>query len=438
MGSKVDFILHLEFDPKTADPRVDILDRTRPHVFGVGLTFTDTESGKTFQRAAFDIGMIRPQIRVPLRDRPLEPEKLEVYLLNDAAEQVPAGTYSVTAVCDVDPNRVRMDPPVKDGSRAWAGRIVSGPVPLTVTHADPRTVKLEVPASLVFFSENGRLAWGLSEKDMAAVSLRVRPGFNVVYRLSSHLFLNDEPVTVGRGLAEGGYGWLMRPDRGSFPVPPAVSNRVLAGAKLRVVADLEIIENSAPGRQGWHPVGPVIHRARLEHVVPQDIVAKLVQLPEETWGEAVDGLRTRLAIPQWTDWMFLENVELFLKVRNVSSAEIAVDGVGDIWQFVTVRGQGAADVPGLNPPGPAATGLRLKPGEWAEVATGRLSKIVELKPGTYTLQWRVPVGKAPAGLHVPPPSNVLHLKVARAPDRRLIVRELSSDEVRKDPRGGRL
>ncbi len=427
MGSKVDFILHLRFDPKTADPKVGILNRTRPHVFKVGLTFTDTKTGKMLRRAAFDIGMMRSQVRVPLKDKPLEPENLEVYLLTDAGEQIPAGTYSVTATCDVDPSRVRVDPPPKDEVRAWAGRIVSGPVPLTVTPAEPKTVAVKVPTSLVFLSDNGRLAWDFSEKAMAVVSLRVRPGFNLAYRISWALFLNNKPVMRSGGGGSGGYPEFMQPDRDNVPVSGAVGNRVLAGGKLKVAADLEIIENSAAGRQGWSPVGPVLHKARIEGVATKSTLANLVRQPEKIWGTTVDGLQTRLAAPEGGATMSLENVELFLLVRNVSAAEIKVDGVGDIWQFVTVKKEGMINVPGLKPSGPAAESIRLKPAEsggWAEVATTRLDRIVDLKPGTYTLQWRVPAGKASAPLRVPPPSNVLYLKVARRPDGRLVVTEL--------------
>ena len=427
MGSKVDFILHLQFDPETAEPKVGILNRTRPHVFKVGLTLTDTKTGKMLQRAAFDIGMMRPQVRVPLEDKPLEPENLEVYLLTDAGVQVPAGTYSVTATCDVDPSRVRVDPPPKAEVRAWAGRIVSGPVPLTVTPAEPKTVAVKVPTSVVFLSDNGRLVWDFSEKDMAAVSLRVRPGFNLAYRISWGLLLNNKPVMRSGGGGSGGYPEFLPPDRDNVPVSGALSNHVLAGAKLKVAADLEIIENSAPGRQGWSPVGPVIHKARIEGVATKSTLANLVRQPEKTWGTAVDGLQTRLVAPEGGATMFLENVELFLLVRNVSAAEIAVDGVGDIWQFVTVKKEGMTNVPGLKPSEPAAESIRLKPaesGEWAEVATTRLNRIVDLKPGTYTLQWRAPAGKASAPLRVPPPSNVLYLKVIRRPDGRLVVTEL--------------
>jgi len=427
MGSKVDFTLHLQFDPKTADPKVGVLNRTRPHVFKVDLTFTDTKTGKTFRRAAFDNGMIRPQVRVPLRGKPLKPEYLEVYLLTHAGKQLPAGAYSVTATCDVDPSRVQVaHPPAKDKSRAWVGKIISGPVHLTVTPARPRTVKLKVPASLVFLSDNGRLAWDFSEKDMAVVSLRVRPGFNLTYRLSSHLLLNNKAVMRSRGGGSGGYQGsmgLMRPDRGNVPVSGAVSNRVQAGGRLKVVADLEIIENSAPGRQGWSPVGPVIHKARLEGVATKGTIANLVRQPEETWGTAVGGLQTRLAAALDSGSRRLENTEMFLLVRNVSPAKIPLEGIGDVWQFVTIKKEDRTNVPGLKPSA-ASESMRLEPGVRGEAATAYLNKIVDLKPGTYTLQWRVPAPKVPATQRVPPPSNVLHLKVARDPDGKLIVREL--------------
>jgi len=301
-------------------------------MFKITLTFTDTKTDKTFQRAAFDIGMIRPQVRVPLRGKPLEPENLEVYLLTDAGEQVPAGTYSVTATCDVDPYRLRDEPTPKEESRVWAGKIVSAPVPLSVTPVEPKTVEVKVPTSLVFFSDNGRPAWDFSEKDMAAVSLRVRPGLNLVYRLYVHLFLDDKPLTTGDGLAgEGSYEMLMAPDRGANLVSAVAGNRVLAGGKLRVVADLEIIENSFPGRRGWRPVGPVIHKTRLEGVATKGALANSARQPEDTWGEPVDGLQARLAVLLGGgNTMLRENVELFLLLRNVSPAETAlVDGVGD-------------------------------------------------------------------------------------------------------------
>jgi hypothetical protein len=78
---------------------------------------------------------------------------------------------------------------------------------------------------------------------------------------------------------EGGYEGLMAPDRGKFPVPPTACDRVLAGGKLKIVAGLEIIENSAPGRHGWGPVGPVIHKARLEGVATKDTPGALPGSP---------------------------------------------------------------------------------------------------------------------------------------------------------------
>ena len=68
----------------------------------------------------------------------------------------------------------------------------------------------------------------------------------------------------------------------------------MAGGKFKIVADLEIIENSVPGRHGWIPAGPVVHKLHLEGMATKDTVAGLTRQPEETWGEIVNGLRTRL------------------------------------------------------------------------------------------------------------------------------------------------
>jgi hypothetical protein len=143
MGAVLDVAVHLGFDPTDVEADLNLINRAG-HVQQVALTLKNTKTGKVYRRSQYDPGM-PPAGQgtgdiIKLRGKPLLPAKVRVYLLSSEGEQVPSGTYAVTASYrnTTDPNI--KEPHLIDGKglvwrpykeKFWRGTVASAPLILT-------------------------------------------------------------------------------------------------------------------------------------------------------------------------------------------------------------------------------------------------------------------------------------------------------------------
>jgi hypothetical protein len=349
-------------------------------------------------------------------------------LLSDAGEQIPPGTYAVTAAYE---NTARPEVEVytaPDGSvrtrphrgpgKFWKGGIVSAPALLTVTKAEAREIELKTNSALLVKATKDGIGWTWSGKDPVRVRAKRRPGYVIGRRYSLHVFLDGEDLG-GQGGGMGNSAWRDEGQGMTF-LPPKVVDRVRAGARLKLRADVEIFETSVPVRHMWAPKSgdyKVLWKGRIEGVLPAGEAARLVTVPTRRWGRAVDGLQTKLSLVMAGR---PGEIEAFLQFRNVSGEPIEVTRIDEPLRFLRVLRDGkhrvaAKERPRLRRPEPGISfieGVSLTAGSWTEGLSLRLERAYDLTtPGLYSFRWSVTPDKLKADGRVPPPSAVAYLRV---------------------------
>jgi len=267
LGSKVDFQLHLRFDPKDVDPKIALLNRGEP-AWNAELVFRDTKGDKEFRRRPFDVGM--PPIHGPehiaaLRRRSFSPERLKAHLLSDEGEQIPPSTYAVTVVYRntakpeleywTDKDGLQRSRPHRGPQKFWKGTITTVPITLTVTPAEPEEVELKLNSALkIVRRKDGRrdtIGWTWAQEAPKTVTVKRRPGYVIGQRYMLHVFLDGEKFGEPRGPGMANHTWH---DGGGMSfLTREIVERVLAGASLKLRADVEVFETSVPTRHMWSP-----------------------------------------------------------------------------------------------------------------------------------------------------------------------------------------
>ena len=245
LGSRVDFQLHFGFDPKDVDAKLNLLNYGDA-AWEAELVFRDTKSDNVFRRRPFDIGMLRvtwPKDVAELRRGSLRPQGLRIHLLNDAGEQIPPGTYRVTALYKntAQPElEFWTDEDGNLGSRPyagpwtfWKGTVTSAPITLTITPAESEEIELTINSALVITrgkdGDRDTIGWTWSQDEPKTVKAKHRPGYVIGKRYVLHVFLDGRDIGqvasgLGGGAWDGGEGM-------SF-LEPQIVKRVLAGASL--------------------------------------------------------------------------------------------------------------------------------------------------------------------------------------------------------------
>ena len=442
MGSKVNFSLEFRFDAEGAGAHVDILPIFRPRVFDVKVTLRDTKTRKTYERSTFHIIGGPPRIPGPkdlvmLRGGPIPTQVLEVYLLawregedEKEPEQIPEGTYEVSVTCTVDANKAPVGWPGGDTKKApvaawpgvdtrrfWAGTVVSPPIQLTVTHAEPKEVEIKYPAALVISVEKGKLVSRWSDEGWKTVRLKVRPGHELATRGYRFVTVNGKERPV-LSYSTGGISWLAA---GNFGDPGDVGftnedvNLALAGQKVEARVKMEVVEFAPPAGGFGYP-GAVLWTVEAKGKFAPEDAAKLTRQVVYDWGDAVGGLQTQLTLREGAP----EDTEVFLNVRNVSDKPIEVGRLPFPIRHLKVLRDGKFEVPARDRTMTdfekkfdtvGGRGI-LKPGSWTQYAMSDLAREYDLTTaGTYTFQWvGAPEGAAVQG-RVPPPSNVAMILV---------------------------
>lgn len=273
MGGEVMFTVHLQFDAKEADPKLNLLNAAREN-WQVEFALTNTATAKTYRRRPYDPGMpwgpTRPADILAFRSHPAWSEQLRVYLLSPRGEQVLAGTYRVTATYENTAKEQVEFITQPDGSldrrpyhgpwRFWKGTITSNSLTLKVTPVEAYAVVLKTHSALDVVrrrqpTSDGRTivtigyAWSLENpKDIRVTR---RPGYVLGRSYSFHVSLNGKEVAEVGGHGLQGGAW--EAGRSENLLPPEIVQRVQAGERLLVAADVVVFETSAPAGHMWSP-----------------------------------------------------------------------------------------------------------------------------------------------------------------------------------------
>ncbi len=272
MGAKVDFQLHLRYDPSTTlgEEVVNLLNRCGQSRKAT-LQFTDTKTGKVFRRSPYDPGMPPPgpgmDDVVRLRNDTMGPDRLEIYLLSSKGEQIPPGEYRVVAAYEntgkpevevsVGPDGSVIAKPYQGPWKFWKGKIDSAPVILAVTEVEPEEIEIKVNSGLVVKHEKDgtkdTIGWTWSQNAPTRVRIQHRPGYTMGRSYSYQIFLGGKPI--GKADERGGLAGSVRDDGGGMRfLEPELVQRVLAGEKLTLRADVEVFETSVPPQHMWSPM----------------------------------------------------------------------------------------------------------------------------------------------------------------------------------------
>jgi hypothetical protein len=289
MGGELMFTLHLQFNAEEADPKVNLLNAAQEN-WRAEFALTNTATAKTYHRKPYDPGMpwgpTRPADILALRSHPARSEQLRVYLLSPRGEQVPAGVYRVTATYENTAKEQVEFVTQSDGSldrrpyqgpwMFWKGKIASNSLTLKVTpiaagevvlttHSALDVVRRKQPASDGRTIETIGYAW--SRENPKGIRVTRRPGYVLGRSYSFHVSLNGKEVPGVGGSGLQGGAW--EAGRSEHFLPPEIVQRVLAGERLQVAADVVVFETSTPAGHMWSPESgdyKVLWQGRVESV----------------------------------------------------------------------------------------------------------------------------------------------------------------------------
>jgi beta-lactamase regulating signal transducer with metallopeptidase domain len=164
-------------------------------------------------------------------------------------------------------------------AEAMAGK----PAPAEAAGAGPREIEVKTNSCLVIVREKGKndagkdvdligVTWGAKDP----MTLHVKPveGYVIGRSYTCHLFLDGKPVAWESG-GLGGSAWEDE-GQGVSWLPPELAARVLAGAKMKVTADVEVFQTSEPTGHMWQPTTGdyrVIWKGQVEGTYPAEAKA---------------------------------------------------------------------------------------------------------------------------------------------------------------------
>lgn len=206
MGDRVQFHLGIQSDTSRVGPDV-YLYRNCTHD-DVHFTLRNIETETTYRRRmdVFPGGPLfepGPEDYFELRDHPVLLWTVPVRLLHDGGDQVPPGTYEVTATYAPRAAEHTGGPLGRNRRRLVPGPLVSAPVTLRVQPADPESVEIYTNSAIDLKSVNGCCGWTGSLENPIVLRAARRPG----YAFHAHAVTS---VAVGGGAflqeQQGGYG----------------------------------------------------------------------------------------------------------------------------------------------------------------------------------------------------------------------------------------
>jgi hypothetical protein len=265
MGDRMMFHFGVKSDSVRADANLYIY-RYFPNDDEVHFTFRNIQTETIYERAmdTFQGGPAyspKPEDFFHLQDQPVLLWTVPVRLLHESGEQIPAGTYEVTATYESrHPERTSCLPE----SRPWMlyrGPLVSAPVTVRVQHADPESVEIRTNSRIVLSNdEHGACFWTGSQEAPTILRLTKRPGFAFHVNAVTSVALGDGDF---QQVSEGGYGGRFTRDRfvsatwdPGFPhgLGSEACRALAAGESLRVRVDVTMYETADTYGRYFSPV----------------------------------------------------------------------------------------------------------------------------------------------------------------------------------------
>jgi hypothetical protein len=258
-GSDLTVHLGLRFDPESAPDSLGVLNEISGDI---GFTLTNTRTGESMERRRRRFPGPGPIIAQPddfvrLRNRPVVVHEAGAAILTPKGEQLPEGTYSVTAWYENDggleftQGDLPFSVPFGGPSALWKGKVTSEPVRVHIRHAEPMPQEVRVNSTYVMEERNGRIGWGLSADKPIRVTIARRPGYFVGRKYEESFAIGDDAFRAGtRGW--GGSIW----DQGGcclFSLSPEEEARIRSGERLVVRRDVTVFETSSPPGHLWMP-----------------------------------------------------------------------------------------------------------------------------------------------------------------------------------------
>lgn len=261
MGARLRCGLRLRFDADSARAKTRLLncgDSARSMRF----FFKHLDSGKTYERRPFDVGLppgLRPADIVRLDEAPIPAEDVVVHLLSQQGQQIPPGKYALTAnyannanprvEVFVAPDGSVRQQPYEGPLGFWTGKLASAPVALTILPAEAKTVDIKANSHLIVRRTPDGIGWKWGRQMPIELRVKRRPGYTVGARYDLHVFLDGKEVESGGG----GLGGPWHGGDGESFLSPKIQQRVAAGARLTLRADVTIFETSVPVQHLWAP-----------------------------------------------------------------------------------------------------------------------------------------------------------------------------------------
>ena len=258
-GHHLEVHLGLRFDPQASPAKIGMLNDFSS---SIGFNFDKIETGENIARGPqVFVGpgppMPHPEDFVELRRRSMTMRPISISLLTPEGEQLPAGTYRLTAwyenegKAEMIGDECSRPEPYSGPWVFWKGRITSAHVLIHVRPSGPAPQELRVNSGFVVKSTDGRTCWGLSVENPLRVTVTKRPGF-YLGRKADHYFAIGADDFKPSGQSWGGSLW----DSGSgfgCQLRPEDEARLAAGERLTIRDDIVIFETSEPPGHLWMP-----------------------------------------------------------------------------------------------------------------------------------------------------------------------------------------
>jgi hypothetical protein len=206
MGDRVMFHFGVKADSERVDPHLYIYRFCTEDE--VTFTFRNTETGTNYRRfrdwfpggppyspKAEDFFRLRAQPAFLWAD--------PVRLLDETGEQIPAGTYEVTATYESRVAERSSLPPNRGPWKLLRGPLVSSPAIVRVRYADPESVAVYTNSAIELQGDDELCSWTGSQGKPTVLRVARRPGFGFhTWAVTSVAVGASEFQWVG----EGGYG----------------------------------------------------------------------------------------------------------------------------------------------------------------------------------------------------------------------------------------
>ena len=243
MGDLVMFHLGMKSDSTRVDPEAHLY-RYLAHD-NISISFESRDTGTVFRRV-LDMRRAGPQYIpyaedfVLLRSHPMLLWSVPVRLLHESGEQIPPGTYKITATYE-ERHAERTSLPPSGPWKMHQGPLVSAPVTLHVYPAEPESVEIRTNSAIELTSGDC-CHWIGSRENPTVLRVMRRPGFS--FHASAETWAAVRGAPFKRLMSGGGSStWV----DGAVPcLGKEVCDALATGDSVKVRVDVAIYEIADP------------------------------------------------------------------------------------------------------------------------------------------------------------------------------------------------